>query len=164
MGLRYRKSLKLGSGVKLNINKGSVSLSAGKRGARVTVNSKGQTTKSVGLPGTGLSYRSTSVGGSTRSDPSPRRSRPKRRWGKAAGPAMGARSPVARPTTARSRAAPALTTTAPRELEANLTRRARLGTLSVSQLDNEHWQGRLTNEQAERVFAVYLGNRTLKGQ
>ena len=60
MGFRYRKSIKLGKGVRLNINKGSVSMSAGGKGARVTVNSKGRKTTTVGLPGTGISYQTTS--------------------------------------------------------------------------------------------------------
>ena len=62
MGLRFRKSIKLGGGAKLNINKKSVGLSAGGKGARYTVNSSGRRTKSVGIPGTGLSYVSTSGG------------------------------------------------------------------------------------------------------
>lgn len=64
MGLRFRKSIKIAPGVKLNLNKGSVGLSAGVRGARVSVNSKGRVTKSVGIPGSGLSYVTTSkIGG-----------------------------------------------------------------------------------------------------
>jgi hypothetical protein len=59
MGLRYRKSINLGGGFKLNLNSQSISVSGGARGARVTYNSKGYLTTSVGLPGTGLSYRTT---------------------------------------------------------------------------------------------------------
>jgi Protein of unknown function (DUF4236) len=59
MPARFRKSINLGGGVKLNLNKKSVSLSAGTRGARYTVSSSGQRTSSVGIPGTGVSYRST---------------------------------------------------------------------------------------------------------
>ena len=62
MGLRFRKSIKLGGGAKLNINKKSVGMSVGGKGARYTVNSSGRRTKSVGIPGTGLSYVSTSGG------------------------------------------------------------------------------------------------------
>ena len=62
MGLRFRKSIKLGNSAKLNINKKSVGLSVGGKGARYTVNSSGRRTKSVGIPGTGLSYVSTSGG------------------------------------------------------------------------------------------------------
>lgn len=57
--MRFRRSIKLAPGVKLNVNKKSVSVTAGRRGAHVTVNSKGQRTTSVGIPGTGLSYRNT---------------------------------------------------------------------------------------------------------
>lgn len=62
MGLRFRKSIKLGGGARLNIGKKSVGMSVGGKGARYTVNSSGRRTKSVGIPGTGLSYVSTSGG------------------------------------------------------------------------------------------------------
>ncbi len=54
--LRARRSIKLGPGVKLNVNKRSLGLTAGTRGAHYSVNSKGTRTRTVGLPGTGLSY------------------------------------------------------------------------------------------------------------
>ena len=54
MGLRFRKSIKIFPGVKLNFNKKSVGLSFGTRGARYSVNSDGRKTTSIGLPGTGL--------------------------------------------------------------------------------------------------------------
>lgn len=58
MGFRFRKSIKLAPGVKLNIGKkGISSLSVGKNGARVNISKKGTRT-TVGLPGTGLSYSS----------------------------------------------------------------------------------------------------------
>lgn len=56
MGLRFRKSIKIAPGLKLNINKKSIGLSAGVRGAHVSVNSNGTKTVSAGLPGTGVSY------------------------------------------------------------------------------------------------------------
>lgn len=58
---RFRKSIKLAPGVKLNVNKKSVSLTAGTRGAHYTVSSTGRRTKSFGVPGSGVSYRSTST-------------------------------------------------------------------------------------------------------
>lgn len=62
MGLRYRKSVKLAPGVKLNIGKKSTGISVGVKGARFSVNSKGRVTRSVGIPGTGISYtKSTSL-------------------------------------------------------------------------------------------------------
>lgn len=60
MGFRFRKSVKIAPGVRLNIGKKSVGISAGVKGARVSVNSSGRVTKSVGIPGTGLSYVTTS--------------------------------------------------------------------------------------------------------
>lgn len=60
MGMRYRKSINLGGGVKLNLNKKSVGVSAGTKHMRYTVNSSGRRTTSVGAPGTGMSWRQTS--------------------------------------------------------------------------------------------------------
>ena len=45
--------------VKLNVSNKSVGISAGVKGARVSVNSKGRKTTTVGIPGTGVSYVST---------------------------------------------------------------------------------------------------------
>ena len=56
MATRFRKSMKIAPGVKLNINKKSVSLTAGTKGAHHTINSNGSTTTSAGVPGSGLSY------------------------------------------------------------------------------------------------------------
>ena len=60
MGIRFRKSIKIAPGIKMNINKNSTSFTAGGKGIHYTVNSKGKTTKSVGIPGTGISYTETS--------------------------------------------------------------------------------------------------------
>jgi tetratricopeptide (TPR) repeat protein len=54
--LRVRRSIKLGPGVKLNLNKRSMGLTVGGRGAHYSVNTRGQRTTTVGLPGTGVSY------------------------------------------------------------------------------------------------------------
>ena len=62
MGLRFRKSLSLGKGLKLNVGKKSVGVSAGGKGFRYSVNSSGRKTKSISVPGTGVSYVSTSSG------------------------------------------------------------------------------------------------------
>ena len=61
MGFRFRKSFKIAPGVRVNVGKKSVGISAGVKGARVSVNSKGRVTKTVGIPGTGLSYTDTST-------------------------------------------------------------------------------------------------------
>lgn len=69
MGTRFRKSFKIAPGVKLNINKKSIGLSAGVKGARVSVNSKGRVTKTVGIPGIGLSYTDSSTIGKGKATP-----------------------------------------------------------------------------------------------
>lgn len=56
MGFRFRKSFKIAPGIKLNVGKKGIGISAGTKGARVSVNSSGRVTKSVGIPGTGVSY------------------------------------------------------------------------------------------------------------
>ena len=64
MGLRFRKSFKVAPGVKVNIGKKSSSVSFGGKGARYTVSSSGRRTKSVSIPGTGISYVDTKTPGS----------------------------------------------------------------------------------------------------
>ena len=56
MGLRFRKSVKIAPGVRLNISKKSVGISAGVKGYRKSINSSGMVTTSIGVPGTGVSY------------------------------------------------------------------------------------------------------------
>lgn len=56
---RFRRSVKLLPGIRLNFGKKSTSLSFGVRGAHYTVGPHGSRT-TVGLPGTGISYTSTS--------------------------------------------------------------------------------------------------------
>ena len=56
MGFRFRKSIKLFPGFKINLtHKGISSASIGKPGASVNIGKK-STRTSVGIPGTGLSY------------------------------------------------------------------------------------------------------------
>ena len=62
MGFRFRRSKKILPGVRLNLNKKSIGLTFGGKGFKYTINSSGRRTASVGIPGTGLSY-STSSGG-----------------------------------------------------------------------------------------------------
>ena len=61
MGLRFRKSIKIAPGVKVNLNKKSTSITFGTRGVHHTMNSKGRQTTSVGIPGTGISYSKTTT-------------------------------------------------------------------------------------------------------
>ncbi len=57
MGFRFRRSLRIAPGIRVNIGKNGVSsVSLGKRGATLNVGKTG-VHETVGLPGTGLSYR-----------------------------------------------------------------------------------------------------------
>lgn len=55
MGFRFRRSIRILPGLRVNLGKRGASLSVGVRGAHVTVGPTGTRT-TVGLPGTGLSY------------------------------------------------------------------------------------------------------------
>lgn len=56
MGLRFRKSISIIPGVKLNFGKTGMSVSTGVPGYRKTFHTSGKVTTSVGIPGTGLYY------------------------------------------------------------------------------------------------------------
>lgn len=56
MGFRFRKSVKVAPGVRLNLGKKSAGISVGVKGAGVSINSKTGITSHVSIPGTGLSY------------------------------------------------------------------------------------------------------------
>ena len=56
MGFRFRKSINLGGGLKLNLSKSGVGASWGIPGFRVTKKANGGTRTTVSLPGTGISY------------------------------------------------------------------------------------------------------------
>ena len=64
MSLRFRRSVKLIPGVKLNCNKNSLSLTFGPKGAHYTLSSNGNRLVSAGIPGTGL-YGSKYLGNKT---------------------------------------------------------------------------------------------------
>ena len=59
MGLRFRKSVKIMKGVSVNFSKSGASLSLGGRGHSVNIGKRGVRT-TLGIPGTGISYSSTS--------------------------------------------------------------------------------------------------------
>jgi len=54
MTIRFRRSVKILPGVRINFNKNSTSLSLGTRGAHYTMSSTGRRTVSAGIPGTGI--------------------------------------------------------------------------------------------------------------
>lgn len=66
MAFRYRKSIKIVPGVKLNLSKSGVSTSLGRRGASVNIG-HGRVKSTVGLPGSGISFsKSTSTASKSR--------------------------------------------------------------------------------------------------
>ena len=71
MGLRFRRSIKIAPGVRVNLNKKSASVTFGPKGLKHTVSTTGKSHTTVGVPGTGLSY--TTSGGRTASVPAAQR-------------------------------------------------------------------------------------------
>jgi hypothetical protein len=57
MGFRFFRSIPLGKHLRINLSKTGVGLSGGVRGARYSMHSSGRRTTTVGVPGTGVSYR-----------------------------------------------------------------------------------------------------------
>lgn len=68
MGLRFRRSIKVLPGVRINLGKKGASLSVGGRGGTLNVGKHG-VRSTVGLPGTGLSYSSYQKWGSGATPP-----------------------------------------------------------------------------------------------
>ncbi len=62
MALRLQRSISLGHGVRLNISRRGLGISIGRPGLRVGINTSGRRTVSVGIPGTGIAYRSVKGG------------------------------------------------------------------------------------------------------
>jgi len=73
MPFRFRKSIKLGKGVRLNLSKSGVSTSIGKPGATVNIGKRG-VRPTVGIPGTGISY-TPSISNQTVSNSKPKSNR-----------------------------------------------------------------------------------------
>lgn len=55
MGFRFRKSLSLGRGIRLNLSKRGIGISVGRKGLRLGIG-PGGTRFSAGIPGTGMYY------------------------------------------------------------------------------------------------------------
>ena len=56
MVLRFRRSIRILPGIRVNLSKSGASVSVGGRGATVNVSKRG-VTRTVGIPGTGISDR-----------------------------------------------------------------------------------------------------------
>lgn len=63
MGLRFRKSMKILPGVRLNLGAKSASVSFGPRGLKHSISTTGRSRTTVGIPGSGVSYSSSSSSG-----------------------------------------------------------------------------------------------------
>ena len=57
MGFRFQKRIRVAPGLRLNLSKSGVGASVGRTGLRVGIDAKRKKYFSVGLPGTGISYR-----------------------------------------------------------------------------------------------------------
>lgn len=83
MGFRYRKSINLGGGFKINLSKSGIGYSWGTKGFRVSKTARGTTRRTYSIPGTGISYvdetgsrsgnRNRSGGNNFRTPPQPAR-------------------------------------------------------------------------------------------
>ena len=56
MAFRFRKSINLGGGARVNFSKSGIGASVGGKGCRVTKRADGGTRTTASIPGTGLSY------------------------------------------------------------------------------------------------------------
>ncbi len=56
-GFRFRKQIGVAPGVKINLSKSRVSTSLGGKGATINVGADGRRMITLGIPGTGMSYR-----------------------------------------------------------------------------------------------------------
>jgi hypothetical protein len=57
MGLRFQRRIKVLPGVRINLSKSGVGLSVGGHGAHIGITARGQRYTSIGMAGTGLSWR-----------------------------------------------------------------------------------------------------------
>ena len=71
MGFRFRKSINLGGGFKVNLSKSGVGYSWGTKGVRFTKTAKGASRSTISIPGTGISYVSESKSHSKKVPDSP---------------------------------------------------------------------------------------------
>ena len=60
MGLNFHKSVKVNDNTRVNLSKKSASVTMGTKGVHHTVSTSGRQTTTIGIPGTGLSYTTSS--------------------------------------------------------------------------------------------------------
>jgi len=56
VGFRYRKSINLGGGFRINLSKSGIGYSWGVKGYRITKTARGTIRRTASIPGTGISY------------------------------------------------------------------------------------------------------------
>lgn len=66
MGFRMRKSINIAPGVRLNVSRSGVGYSVGGKGVRVTKHANGRVSRTLSIPGTGLSHHATISPGRSR--------------------------------------------------------------------------------------------------
>lgn len=76
MGFRVRKSFKVMPGVRMTVTPHGMSVSAGVKGARISANTRGRVTRTLSIPGTGISHTSTLSSGARSAPARPERSTP----------------------------------------------------------------------------------------
>lgn len=59
MGFRVRKSFKIAPGIRMTVTPKSVGISGGVKGARISANTSGRVTRTIGIPGSGISHTKT---------------------------------------------------------------------------------------------------------
>ncbi len=70
MGFRFRRSINLGGGFRINLSKSGVGYSWGTKGFRVTKTARGTTRRTYSIPGTGISWVNESGGSKKRNSAS----------------------------------------------------------------------------------------------
>ena len=74
MGFRFRRSINLGGGFKINLSKSGIGYSWGTKGFRIGRTARGTTRRTYSIPGTGISYVDESGGRDRNRSRSQRRS------------------------------------------------------------------------------------------
>jgi len=68
MGVRFQRRVRILPGIRLNVSKSGLGFSVGARGVHVGITARGQHYASIGLPGTGVSWREYERNSSRRCD------------------------------------------------------------------------------------------------
>lgn len=75
MGMKFRRSKKLGCGIRINLSSSGIGYSIGGRGFRTSISPRGRVSSRISIPGTGLSYtlgsRNRRSGGTSHTTPPP---------------------------------------------------------------------------------------------